>query len=167
MAGILDTASYFSASPGGFDLGLDTFQGSAPSFSSGFGKSLLGSSGGGSGMVWPLAAAGAVSNIAGAFLNAGAADKSAAAAKVAAKDAKKLEKQRMRDALKIAGAQFGAEEYSRDTDLFRDFAAMEAGQRFLANAPSYARNFTRDVSSRMALAGQSPTQIALARRLFA
>lgn len=166
MAGILDTASYLSASPGGFDLGLDTFQGSAPSFSSGFGKSLLGSSGGGSGM-WPLAIAGGLANVAGSFINAGAADRSAAAAKVAAKDAKKLEKQRMRDALKIAGAQFGAEEYSRDTDLFRDFAAMEAGQRFMANAPSYARNFTRDVSSRMALAGQSPTQIALARRLFA
>lgn len=167
MAGILDTASYFSASPGGFDLGLNTFQGSAPSFSSGFGKSLLGSSGGGSGMLWPLAAVGAASNIAGAFLNAGAADRSSSAARAAAKDAKKLEKQRMRDALQLASAQFGAEEYSKDTDFFRDFAAMKYGQDFMANSPSYARNFTRDVSSRMALAGQSPTQIALARRLFA
>ena len=166
MAGILDTTSYFSASPGSFDLGLNTLQGSSPSFSSGFGKSLLGSSGGGSSM-WPLAIAGGVANIAGSFLNAGAADRSTSAARAAARDVKELEKQRMRDALQLASAQFGAEEYSKDTDFFRDFAAMKAGQDFMANSPSYARNFTRDVSSRMALAGQSPTQIALARRLFA
>jgi len=122
--------------------------------------------GGLSGM-WPMAIAGLGSGLIQGVFGGMAADRSASAAREAAKKATRLEKDKMRRAQALAEAQLGAQSFEADRDVFRQFGALKYGTDFMAQSPEFARNFTRDVSSRLALAGQSPARIAFARRLFA
>ena len=124
-------------------------------------------SGGLSGMAWPMAIATIGSSLIQGVLGSSAANKSADAARRAANQAAQLEREKMLLGRDLSLAQYGAQSQFADQDVFRQFGGLKYGTDFMAQSPEFARNFTRDVSSQMALAGQSPTRIAFARRLFA
>jgi len=111
---------------GQFDLNLNPFQGSAPSFSSGFGTDLLGSSSGGGLGMDPLTAGLGIASVVGQGIFGGmAADKEASAARATAKMANKRAKEQLRAQKLFAGAQLGAQNIFGELDLARQARAYD------------------------------------------
>ena len=148
---------------GQFDLNLNPFQGSAPSFSSGFGTDLLGSSSsGGLGMDPLTLGLGFASTGLQGIFGGMAADKEASAAKYTAKMANRRAKDQLRAQERIAGAQLGAQNIFGALDLARQGIAYDFQNRYNAFNPA-ARTLGRmNLQDELFARGASPARIALA-----
>jgi len=148
---------------GQFDLNLNPFQGSAPSFSSSFGTDLLGSSsGGGLGMDPLTAGLGLASAGIQGIFGGMAADKQASAARSTAKMANKRAKEQLRAQQRFAGAQLGAQNIFGELDLARQGIAYNFQKQYNAFNPA-ARTLGRmNLQDEMFARGASPGRIALA-----
>ena len=148
---------------GQFNLNLNPFQGSAPSFSSGFGTDLLSSSsGGGVGMDPLTAGLGIASAGLQAFGALGAADKEGAAARYTAKKANQRAKEQLRAQLNVAGAQLGAQNIFGELDLARQARAFDFQNQYQAFNPAARALGRMNLQDAMFASGASPGRIALA-----
>lgn len=148
---------------GQFDLNLNPFQGSAPSFSSGFGTDLLGSSsGGGLGMDPLTAGFGAASVIGQTFGALGAADKYNKAARYTARMANRRAKEQLRAQERFAGAQLGAQNIFGELDLARQGIAYDFQNQYNAFNPAARALGRMNLQDRMFASGASPGRISLA-----
>jgi hypothetical protein len=146
-----------------FDLNLNPFQGSAPSFSSGFGTDLLGSSSGGGVGMDPLTAGLGIASVVGQGIFGGmAADKEASAARATAKMANKRAKEQLRAQERFAGAQLGAQNIFGALDLARQGIAYDFQNRYNAFNPAARALGRMNLQDEMFARGASPGRIALA-----
>lgn len=142
----------------------NVFQGFAAGKAADVGSGLL--SGASSGM-WPMAIAGLGSSLIQGFFGGSAANKSAAAARYAAKQGRKTAKEQLKEQRRQFGASLGYQTAEADRDLARQFGALRFGSQFMAESPAFARNFRREQMANLALQGASPQYMALAGRFMA
>jgi len=118
--------------------------------------------------MWPMAIAGLGSGLIQGIFGSSAANKSAAAARYTAKQARKTDKERIKEQRRQFVASLGYQTAEADRDLARQFGALRfATLQFMAESPAFARNFLREQMANLALQGASPQYMALAGRFMA